>query len=83
MERLRAMAAARPVIRSVRGRGLLIGIDLAQPAGPIVDACRDRGLLVLTAGERVLRLAPPLIIDDKACDRALEVVDRVLAGVAA
>jgi predicted acetylornithine/succinylornithine family transaminase len=83
MERLRAMAAARPVIRSVRGRGLLIGIDLAQPAGPIVDACRDRGLLVLTAGERVLRLAPPLIIDDRACDRALEVVDRVLAGVAA
>jgi predicted acetylornithine/succinylornithine family transaminase len=83
MERLRAMRAARPIIGDVRGRGLLIGIDLARPAGPVVDACRERGVLVLTAGEKVLRLAPPLIVEQKECDRALDVLDEVLGRVTA
>ena len=43
-----------PAIREVRGKGLLVGIELDRPAGPIVDACRDRGLLILTAGEKIL-----------------------------
>ena len=47
-----------PAIKEVRGRGLLIGIELTRAAGPVVDACREAGLLVLTAGEKVLRLAP-------------------------
>ncbi len=79
MERLLALARQRPVVRAVRGRGLLIGLELSRPAGPIVDACRDAGLLVLTAGERVLRLAPPLIVDERDCDRALATIDAMLA----
>jgi acetylornithine aminotransferase/acetylornithine/N-succinyldiaminopimelate aminotransferase len=59
-------------VREVRGRGLLIGIDIDKPAGPVVDACRDKGLLVLSAGDKVVRLAPPLIIDERDCDRALD-----------
>jgi acetylornithine/N-succinyldiaminopimelate aminotransferase len=48
-----------------------------------VDACRAEGLLALTAGEQVLRLAPPLIVDERDCDRALAIVDGVLTrGVA-
>jgi acetylornithine aminotransferase/acetylornithine/N-succinyldiaminopimelate aminotransferase len=61
-------------IRSVRGKGLLIGIELDGLAGPVVDACRDAGLLVLSAGERVLRLAPPLIVTEEDCRRALDTV---------
>ncbi len=75
MDGLRAMARRHPVIQKVRGRGLLIGAELGQPAGPVVEACRDRGLLVLTAGDRVLRLAPPLIVDEPDCQRALTIIE--------
>jgi acetylornithine aminotransferase/acetylornithine/N-succinyldiaminopimelate aminotransferase len=78
MDGLRAMARRRSTIQNIRGRGLLIGAELSQPAGPVVDACRERGLLVLTAGERVLRLAPPLIVNEQDCQRALAVIDTVL-----
>jgi acetylornithine aminotransferase len=59
-------------VREVRGRGLLIGIELAKPAAPVVDACREKGVIVLSAGEKVARLAPPLIVDERDCDRVLE-----------
>jgi acetylornithine/N-succinyldiaminopimelate aminotransferase len=80
MERLRRMQARVPAIKLVRGKGLLIGIELANPAAPVVDACREAGLLVLSAGERVLRLAPPLIVDERQCERALETIERALAS---
>jgi acetylornithine/succinyldiaminopimelate/putrescine aminotransferase len=79
MAGLAQLAKGRPVITQVRGRGLLIGVELARPvAARIVDACRDAGLLALTAGERVLRLAPPLIVEQRDCQRALDVIDRAL-----
>ena len=70
MEALRAFP--RDIVREVRGKGLLIGIELTKPAGPVVDACREKGVIVLSAGDTVVRLAPPLIIDERDCDRALE-----------
>jgi len=69
-------------MREIRGKGLLIGVELARPAAPLVAACRDQGLLVLSAGEQVLRLAPPLIVDEAACDSALATLDRVLGATA-
>jgi acetylornithine/N-succinyldiaminopimelate aminotransferase len=75
---LREVARRHPVVRAVRGRGLLIGVELTQAVGPLVDACREAGLLVLSAGEKVLRLTPPLIVGEAECDRALEIIDRVL-----
>jgi acetylornithine aminotransferase len=67
------------VIKEIRGKGLLIGIELGRPAAPVMDACREAGLLVLTAGEKVLRLAPPLIVESAECKRALGVVGDALA----
>jgi acetylornithine aminotransferase len=78
MQGLRALAGTHTTIRDIRGRGLLIGIELSRPAAPLLDACRDAGLLVLTAGEQVLRLAPPLIVTEADCDRALTTLDAVL-----
>jgi predicted acetylornithine/succinylornithine family transaminase len=75
---LRRMATAVPIVRDVRGRGLLIGVELAVPVAPVVDACREAGLLVLSAGDKVLRLAPPLIVSEAECDRALEVLEHAL-----
>ncbi len=78
MDGLRALGKTSAAVRVVRGRGLLIGVELDRPAGPIVDACREAGLLALTAGERVLRLAPPLIVDERDCDRALAIIAHTL-----
>ena len=76
MDRLRGLKAG--PVTTVRGRGFLIGVELTIAAGPVVDACREAGVLVLSAGEKVLRLAPPLIATEKDCDRAMEVIDPVL-----
>ena len=78
MDGLRRLAQGPVGIRQVRGRGLLIGVELDRPVSPILDACRNAGLLVLSAGENVLRLVPPLIIEEDHCDRALEIVDTAL-----
>jgi acetylornithine aminotransferase/acetylornithine/N-succinyldiaminopimelate aminotransferase len=78
IQRLRALAGTVPAIKEVRGKGCLIGIDLDRPAGQVVDACRDRGLLVLTAGEKILRMTPPLIVDENDADRAVAIVGDVL-----
>ncbi|MBI4589230.1 MAG: aspartate aminotransferase family protein [Candidatus Rokubacteria bacterium] len=74
------LKAKHSVIRDVRGKGLLLGVEVSRPAAPIVTGCREAGLLVLTAGDMVLRLAPPLIVDEATCDRALAVLDSVLGA---
>ena len=82
MDGARELQKKLPVIKEVRGRGLLIGIELTKPAAPVMDACREAGLLVLTAGERVVRLAPPLIVESADCKRALEILSGALAAAA-
>ena len=54
-------------------------------AGPLPGSCsrlREGGVLVLTAGEKVLRLAPPLIVEERDCDRALDVIESALGRAA-
>ena len=68
-----------PGITGVRGRGLLVGADVDRPAADVVDACRERGLLVGSAGERVLRLTPPLTIGAAELEQALAILGEVLA----
>ena len=80
---LQGLKARHPVIRDVRGKGLLLGVEMARPAAPVVTACREAGLLILTAGDTVLRLAPPLIVDEATCDRALAILGAALAAQAA
>ncbi|CAK9169743.1 unnamed protein product [Ilex paraguariensis] len=66
-------------VREVRGLGLIIGIELDVSASPLVDACRQSGLLVLTAGKgNVVRLVPPLIISEQELDRATEILLKCL-----
>jgi acetylornithine/succinyldiaminopimelate/putrescine aminotransferase len=63
---------------AVRGRGLLLAAVLDRDVGEVVDACRERGLLVLTAGPDVLRLLPPLVVTADEVDEALGVLREVL-----
>jgi acetylornithine/N-succinyldiaminopimelate aminotransferase len=68
-----------PGVVEARGLGLLIGAELDRRAAEVVDACRERGLLVGSAGESVLRLTPPLTIGADDVDSALAVLAEVLA----
>ena len=77
-ERLRAGLEGRPHVVAVRGAGLLVGVELDTPAQPFVDAALDAGLVVLTSGANVLRLAPPLVVDAGEVDRALSILTEVL-----
>ena len=66
-------------VKDVRGLGLLIGIELDVPASPLVEACRNSGLLILTAGKgNVIRLVPPLIISEEELELAVEILLKCL-----
>jgi acetylornithine/N-succinyldiaminopimelate aminotransferase len=72
--------SALPGVRAVRGRGLLLGAVVDRPASDVVTACRERGLLVLTAGDDVVRLAPPLTTGPIEVDEALATLAEGLAA---
>ena len=79
IERLRRLQDRHDRIREVRGRGLLIGVELAGDAAEAVASCRERGLLVITSGAgNVLRFVPPLILSKADADRAVDILDEVL-----
>ena len=81
--RLEGLKARHPRIREVRGMGLLIGIEIEGSARDVVQRCMARGLLVLTAGDAVLRMVPPLIITEAEVDRAVAILDQALGDVPA
>lgn len=77
--RLNELAASSKSVVAVRGSGLMWGIALSMPAAPVAAAALERGLLVATAGERVVRLLPPLVIGESDIDVAIDVLREVLA----
>jgi acetylornithine/N-succinyldiaminopimelate aminotransferase len=68
-----------PVIKEVRGLGLMWGLELAQEGAPVVAACRERGLLVNCTQGNVIRLLPPLIVGLEELDRGLAILEEALA----
>ncbi len=74
------IARKRGSAKAVRGRGLLLGLELDAEAAPIVDRCREAGLLVNAVQPTTLRLAPPLIVQPDEIDQALSILDRALAA---
>ena len=75
------------LFRDVRGKGLIIGAELAEAhegkAGALVDACADEGVIVLVAGPSVLRLLPPLNIGDEDVGEAVSRMERAFRAFAA
>jgi 4-aminobutyrate aminotransferase len=80
---LAGLQQRQPLIQQVRGRGLMIGIDLPDhdTAVALERACFQRGLLVLTCGERSVRLAPPLVVTRGQADTALSIMDDALTAI--
>ena len=77
--RLGRLAGAARRVKAVRGRGLLWGLELSEPAAPFITAARERGLLVLTAGPEVIRIIPPLVITEPELERGVAILEGILA----
>jgi LysW-gamma-L-lysine/LysW-L-ornithine aminotransferase len=67
-----------PLIREVRGKGLMVGIELKQKVTPYLQALMERGVLALPAGLTVLRFLPPLVIEREDLARVVQMVCEVL-----
>jgi 4-aminobutyrate aminotransferase / (S)-3-amino-2-methylpropionate transaminase / 5-aminovalerate transaminase len=90
LERLRAMQQASSGVGDVRGRGAMVAIELVTAdGGPDADrakricaACHEQGVIVLTAGTlgNVVRLLPPLVLDEALLDEGLDVLDAAVRG---
>jgi acetylornithine/N-succinyldiaminopimelate aminotransferase len=87
-EKLRALTGKYPFLGGIRGRGLLVGIEVLEeklagksdPAGvmpALLNAFREEGLLILRSGVNILRIAPPLIIQPEEIDTGIEIMARV------
>jgi acetylornithine/N-succinyldiaminopimelate aminotransferase len=76
------LALSHPVILEVRGCGLMRGLELSMDATPVVDEARERGLIVNRTAGTVVRMLPALTITAAEIDRAVDVLDGVLATVA-
>ena len=79
LEGLLSLRASFPVIREIRGKGLLLGVELDCEAAKIVEECLREGLLINGTANRVLRLLPPLIVKKKEIEQALDILAKILA----
>jgi acetylornithine/succinyldiaminopimelate/putrescine aminotransferase len=69
------------IIREVRGKGLMIGMELKVDGNDIVQRCLADGIIINCTLDRILRFLPPLIVKKDEIDRCVDVLDEVLSGV--
>ena len=81
-DRLEAMRKRLPIIKDVRGRGFMAGVELTVPGKPVVDACRAKRVLISCTQENVLRLLPAMTITQAQLTKGLAVLEEALVGAA-
>jgi len=77
---LEKLMAKNSDITEVRGLGLMLGIELNRPVRDIVLECAKEGLLLVGAGENVIRFVPPLNVTGAQADECLEILGKVIGG---
>ena len=85
LDGLRALAARQPLIRAVRGLGLMIGVEFAdaETADAVEIECFHHGVLTLRAGDSTIRMSPPLVINREQAATGLRIFEEACADVAA
>jgi acetylornithine aminotransferase len=81
-DRLLELQAKYPFIQEVRGKGLLLGLDLARDGVSIVNACMERGFLINCTQDHILRFIPPLVIQQEQIDALVACLDSLFADMA-
>ena len=69
------------VIEEVRGEGLMVGLKLKPPVGDMISAAQDQHLLVVPAGDNVMRLLPALIVNDAEIGEAMTRLGKAMAAL--
>lgn len=69
------------VISEIRGRGLILGLQLTQDPTPVITAARERGLLIITCGTNTLRFVPPLIITEEEIKIGMDILGDAMHAV--
>lgn len=77
-EKLRELQREHACIVDVRGRGLMMGMELSVPAADVVRKAQDKGLILISAGNDIIRFVPPLIVEKEHIDRMAGILDDVL-----
>jgi acetylornithine/N-succinyldiaminopimelate aminotransferase len=77
-EQLKALAGRHAVVKEVRGRGLIQGLQLAIPARPIVEEALAEGVLFNSTQDSVLRFLPPFLLQEKHVDKGMRVLKKLL-----
>lgn len=81
VKQLQSLQAKYPaLISGVRGKGLMIGMTLTQPGRAIVEQCLEKGIIINCTAGNVIRLVPPLNINNGHVDEVIKVLDSVLAA---
>ena len=78
-ERLLSLQNEYSFVREVRGRGLILGLELDFPGTEVVAQCQERGILINCTAEKVLRFLPPLIVTTEEVDRLIGTLDTLFA----
>ncbi len=76
--RLASLKEKYPAILAVRGRGLMIGVEMDGPCAPLVLKCMEKGLLINGTNPTILRFVPPLILTRHDVDKAIQILDEAL-----
>lgn len=77
VSRLSELVKRYPFVKEVRGRGLMVGLELEIPGAPFVQSCLDRGIIINCTHETVLRFVPPLIAGTPEVDRVIGELDDI------
>ncbi len=81
MEAFNQSLAGHPQVEQIRGRGLMLGIELASPCGSLVKNALEQGILVNVTAGQVVRLLPPLILSDTQADQLVETLSSLIQGM--
>ena len=76
----RTRLAGNPHVVDIRGKGLMIGIELDQPCGDLVKLALERGILINVTAERVIRLLPPLILTEEQAQLLVNELSKLIIG---
>jgi acetylornithine/N-succinyldiaminopimelate aminotransferase len=75
---LEDLRSRHPLIKEVRGRGLMIGVELQVPGAKFVDRCLEKGVVINCTHDTVLRFVPPLVVEEQEIDLLIRILDEVL-----
>jgi len=78
MDAFSVMKGKYPFIKDIRGKGLMIGIELDIDAAPVVEKALGEGLLINAIKNRVIRMLPPLVLGEKDAEKGIGIIDGIL-----